>query len=212
MKTQSIGGEIMKKIDLKQDLKQLYSTSAKEVVQVQVPPLRYLMVDGIGNPNTSLEYAQAVEALFGVSYAAKFAMKKGLEAIDYAVMPLEGLWWADDMTDFVADDKANWKWTMMILQPAFVKDEVISTAIAEVERKKKLPAIPKLRLEEFTEGICAQIMHIGPFSEEGLTIAKLHDFIDSRSSLAGKHHEIYLSDIRRADPKKWKTILRQPMK
>jgi hypothetical protein len=139
-------------------------------------------------------------------------MKKGLEEIDYAVMPLEGLWWADNMTDFVADDKANWKWTMMILQPAFVKDEVISTAIAEVERKKKLPAIPKLRLEEFTEGICAQIMHIGPFSEEGSTIAKLHEFIDSRSSLTGKHHEIYLSDIRRADPKKWKTILRQPMK
>ena len=202
----------MKKIDLKKEWKQLYSTSAKEIVEVRVPPFRYLMVDGMGDPNTSPEFAQAIEALFAVSYTTKFAVKKSPQPCDYAVMPLEGLWWADDMSAFTTGDKAGWKWTMMILQPSFVKDEVIKDAIAEVGKKKKLPAIDKLRLEEFPEGLCAQILHVGPFSEEGPTIARLHEYIDARKGRTGKHHEIYLSDIRRADPKKWKTILRQPMK
>jgi hypothetical protein len=201
----------MQKIDLKKDLKHLYHPSAKGVVQVEVPTFNFLMVDGKGDPNKSQEYAEAVEALFSVSYMAKFMVKKGGQALDYAVMPLEGLWWADDMSAFVANDKSNWKWTMMIMQPSFVGNEVIDAAIAEVQRKKKLPGLLKLRFESFTEGRCAQILHIGPFSEEGPTIERVHDFINSRASLTGKHHEIYLSDIRRADPKKWKTIIRQPM-
>lgn len=202
----------MTKIDLKKELKHLYRASAKAVGEVVVPALRYLMIDGQGNPNTSAEYAQAVEALFSVSYTAKFAVKKGAEGIDYAVMPLEGLWWADDLTAFVNGDKANWKWTMMILQPSVVADRVIHEAIAAVRRKKQLPAVEKLRLEEFSEGRCAQILHVGPFSEEGPTIERLHEFIDTRGEKTGKHHEIYLSDVRRAAPGKWKTILRQPMK
>src|SRR3569833_2254310 len=157
----------MEKIDLKKQLKHLYQISAKEVVQVNVPPLRYLMIDGKGDPNTSEEYAQAVEALFSVSYTAKFALKKGVEAIDYAVMPLEGLWWADDMSVFHSGDKSNWKWTMMILQPEFVSDKVIQAAIVSAGKKKELPGLSKLRLEELDEGNCAQIMHVGPFSEEG---------------------------------------------
>lgn len=201
----------MAKVDLKQDLKQLYRASAKEPVEVVVPPLQYLMIDGAGDPNTSVEYAAAVEALFSVSYTAKFAMKKGPQAIDYAVMPLEGLWWADDLSVFVAGEKANWKWTMMILQPSFVTDGLIQDAIAAVEKKKPLPALARLRFAEFAEGRCAQILHVGPFSAEGPTIERLHAFIDARSGKAGKHHEIYLSDIRRGDPKNWKTIIRQPM-
>jgi hypothetical protein len=200
------------KIDLKKELKQLYKVSAEEIAQVTVPPLKYLMVDGKGDPNTSQEYVQAVEALFSVSYTAKFAVKKGAQKTDYAVMPLEGLWWADDLSAFITRDKANWNWTMMILQPSFVPDEAIMDAISTVGRKKNLPALHKLRLEEFSEGRCAQILHIGPFSAEGPTIAKLHEYIEAHSSLTGKHHEIYLTDIRRADPMKWKTILRQPMK
>ena len=202
----------MDKIDLKKELKHLYQASTKEVVQVSVPTLRYLMVDGKGDPNTSPEFAQAVEALFAVSYTAKFALKKAVQAIDYAVMPLEGLWWADDMSAFVAGDKANWNWTMMILQPAFVSDEDIKSAIVNAGKKKKLAGLSKLRLEKFSEGSCAQILHVGPFSEEGPTIEKLHAFIANRTGRTGKHHEIYLSDIRRARPDKWKTILRQPMK
>ncbi len=200
----------MNKIDLKKELKQLYLASAKEVVLVDVPPMKYLMIDGKGDPNTSLEYAQAVEALFAVSYAVKFMVKKSAQAIDYGVMPLEGLWWADDMAAFNANDKADWKWTMMIMQPGFVSDELIAAAMREAQ-KKELPALHRLRLEWFAEGRCAQVLHIGPFSTEGPTIERLHQFIDEISARCSKHHEIYLSDIRRAAPEKWKTIIRQPM-
>ncbi len=201
----------MKKIDFKKELKHLYEPSAKEVVQVEVPTFKYLMLDGEGNPNTSQAYAEAVEALFAVSYTAKFMVKKAEPAKDYVVMPLEGLWWADDMSVFTANDKSKWKWTMMIMQPSFVADTVLEASMAEVRRKKALPGIEQVRLESFTEGRCAQVLHIGPFSEEGPTIERLHKFIDARTGRTGKHHEIYLSDIRRADPKKWKTIIRQPM-
>lgn len=202
----------MRKIDLKKELKHLYQPSAKEIVQVDVPAFQFLMVDGEGDPNTSKVYAQALEAIFSVSYTAKFMVKKGAQAIDYSVMPLEGLWWADDMSTFASNDKSKWKWTMMIMQPHFVETAVIQAAIEEVKRKKALPAVDALRLEHFTEGLCAQVLHIGPFSEEGPTIQRVHDFIDAKSARTGKHHEIYLSDIRRAEPTKWKTIIRQPMK
>ena len=201
----------MKKVDLKKELKHLYRASAKNVAEIDVPALRFLMIDGIGDPNDSEAYGQAVEALFSVSYAAKFTLKKGPQQIDYAVMPLEGLWWADDMSVFQTDDRAKWQWTMMIMQPHFLSDASIESTIVEVRRKKKLPGLDKLRLEEFDEGHCAQILHVGPFSEEGATIERLHEFIDDKSGRIGKHHEIYLSDIRRADPSNWKTILRQPM-
>ena len=201
----------MKKVDLKKELKHLYQPSAKKVVQIDVPTMNYLMVDGEGDPNTSQAYSNAVEVLFMVSYAVKFMVKKGALAIDYGVMPLEGLWWADDMARFTTTDKSNWKWTMMIMQPSFVTSEIFDSAIADVKKKKNPPAISKLRLEAFAEGRCAQILHIGPFSEEGPTIEKVHQFIDSKSKRTGKHHEVYLSDIRKADPSKWKTIIRQPM-
>ncbi|MFA6310667.1 MAG: GyrI-like domain-containing protein [Sterolibacterium sp.] len=201
----------MEKIDLKKQLKHLYQPSAKEVVEVDVPAMNYLMVDGEGDPNTSQAYADAIEALFAVAYAVKFMVKKSAAAIDYGVMPLEGQWWADDMSKFTTADKSNWKWTMMIAQPAFVTSEIVERAIAEVDRKKHPAAIGKLRFASLAEGKCAQIMHIGPFSEEGPTIEKLHRFIDAIGRRTGKHHEIYLSDIRKADPSKWKTIIRQPM-
>lgn len=201
----------MARRDLKREFPALYKSSAKRVVEVTVPAFDYLMVDGAGDPNTAPGYAQAVEALFSVSYTAKFALKKSPAALDYAVMPLEGLWWADDWSVFLSDDRARWRWTMMILQPDFLPREIIQESIERVRRKKALPALDKLRLERFEEGRCAQILHVGPFSEEGPTIEKLHAHIDARAARTGKHHEIYLSDVRRAAPSKWKTILRQPM-
>lgn len=201
----------MDKIDLKNTLKHLYNPSAKEIAVVEVPTMNFLMVDGEGDPNISQAYADAVETLFTVSYAVKFMVKKGAAAVDYSVMPLEGLWWVDDMSQFTIKDKSNWKWTMMIMQPEYVTPEILDAAIADVQKKKSPTAISKLRLEAFTEGRCAQILYIGPFSEEGSTIEKIHQFIASRDKRTGKHHEIYLSDIRKADPAKWKTIIRQPM-
>jgi hypothetical protein len=201
----------MTKVDYKKVLSQLYKASAKEVCEVTVPKMAYLMIDGEGDPNTTPAYAEAVESLFCVSYTAKFARKHSTPPCDYAVMPLEGLWWADNHSVFESNDRRNWKWTMMIMQPPVVSAKMVEAAVVAAGRKKNLPALSRLRFEEFSEGCCAQTLHIGPFSEEGPTIQRVHDFILSRGSLSGKHHEIYLSDIRRAAPKKWKTIIRQPM-
>lgn len=201
----------MEKIDLKKELKFLYQPSNKEVVSVGVPAMNFLMVDGKGDPNTSKEYADSIEVLFALSYTLKFMVKKGKQAIDYGVMPLEGLWWADDMKAFTAGDRTNWKWTSMIMQPDFITLEMVEKAKADVEKKKSLPALPLVRFESIAEGKSAQIMHIGPFSEEGPTIEKVHQFIEQQGGKRmGKHHEIYLSDIRKADPSKWKTVIRQP--
>ncbi|MDD2769978.1 MAG: GyrI-like domain-containing protein [Methylococcus sp.] len=202
----------MDKIDFKKQLNPLYQASAKSAVQIDVPALNFLMVDGAGDPNTAPGYAEAVEALFSVAYAVKFAVKKGPLGIDYGVMPLEGQWWADDPAAFASGNKAVWQWTMMILQPPFASREIIDKAVAEVAKKKSLPAISKLRFETLEEGRCAQILHIGPFSEEGPTIEMLHRFIDAAGDKTGKHHEVYLSDIRRTAPARWKTIIRQPMR
>ncbi len=200
----------MESIDYKKTLKHLYQPTAKEVVEVVVPSMNFLMVDGAGDPNTSLEYQQAVEALFSVAYTIKFSVKKGPLALDYGVMPLEGLWWSDDMSTFSVNAKTDWKWTMMIMQPPLVTADMVATAI-DAAKKKGVSAANRLRFETFEEGRCAQIMHIGPFSTEGPTVARVHAYIDARGGRRGKHHEIYLSDIRKADPAKWKTVIRQPM-
>lgn len=201
----------MNKLDLKRDLAHLYRPSAREVVAVQVPSMNFLMVDGLGDPNTTPAYAEAVEALFSLSYALKFAVKKGPLAIDYSVMPLEGLWWADDMSSFTTGDRSAWHWTMMIMQPDFITLEMVEETAAVVQDKKASVALSRLRFAAFEEGAAAQILHLGPFSDEGPTIQRVHDFVEaSGRRLTGKHHEIYLSDIRKAHPSKWKTIIRQP--
>ncbi len=203
----------MQKIDLRKEWKHLYKPSPKKVEIVDVPQMNFLMIDGRGDPNTSQEFQEAVEALFGVSYTAKFMVKKGETAVDYSVMPLEGLWWMDDMAEFSIDRKHEWKWTTMIMQPEYVSADFLQAAMAQVEKKKNPAALSKLRFESYHEGESAQIMHIGPFAEEGPTIAKIHQFIeDNGYALSGKHHEIYLSDFRKAAPEKLKTVIRQPLK
>ncbi len=203
----------MKKINLKKELAEFYNPSKTKVSLVDVPSMNFLMIDGKGDPNTSPAYVEAIEALYAVSYTLKFTIKKGEMAIDYGVMPLEGLWWVEDMRHFDPEKKEDWLWTAMIMQPDFIKEEMVQDAMETVKRKKNPEALTKIRFESFHEGPSAQIMHIGPFSEEGPTIEKVHDHIHSQGfDLTGKHHEIYLSDIRRATPEKWKTIIRQPYK
>jgi len=200
------------KIDLKRELTALYGPSAKAVVRIEVPPMKFLMIDGQGDPNSAPAYSEAIEALYAVAYALKFAVKKGPLAIDYGVMPLEGLWWAEDMSSFATGERADWLWTMMIMQPDFVTANLVDDVVAEVARKKNPAALSRMRFETFAEGLSAQTMHIGPFSEEAPTIERVHDFIAaSGARRTGKHHEIYLTDIRKADPTKWKTVIRQPM-
>ena len=202
----------MEKIDLLKTLKLLYHASATETALVDVPAMNFLMVDGVGDPNTAPAYAQAVEVLFMVSYTLKFMIKKSDKPIDYSVLALEGLWWSDDMSSFVAARKDDWKWTMMILQPECVTPAWVNRAVAEAARKRDLAALPKLRFEAFQEGLCAQIMHIGPYADEGPTIATVHAFISANGYRPnGKHHEIYLSDPRKTAPARMKTIIRQPI-
>lgn len=201
----------LKKVDFKKELKHLYQPSAQVISVVDVPPMNFLMVDGQGDPNGSEAYAHAVAALFAVSYALKFTARSELQ-VDYGVMPLEGLWWADDMTRFNVRDRADWQWTMTIMQPGLIDAEMVSATLAETRRKKKLPALESLRFEPFAEGVSAQLLHVGPFSEEGPSVARLHAYIEANGALSGKHHEIYLSDVTRADPARWKTVIRQPLK
>lgn len=199
------------KIDFKKQLKHLYNPSSKQVTVVDVPELNFLMLDGEGDPNTSEAYQHAIETLFAVSYALKFAIKRGESGIDFAVMPLEGLWWVEDMTQFSMENKDAWKWIAMIMQPAYVTQRLVEEAVKQVEKKKGLPSLSDMRFETFHEGTAAQIMYFGPYSEEALTIDKIHGFIrDQGYRLRGKHHEIYLSDPRRTAPHKLKTIIRQP--
>jgi len=202
----------MKKIDFKKELKSLYSSSAKEAVVVDVPEMNFLMIDGVGHPSTGQEFRNAMEALYGVSYTLKFMIKKGTAPADYVVMPPEGLWWTGDAGEFHVANKDAWRWTLMIMQPEFVTGDLFTEAVRQVEDRKNPPAISKMRFESFHEGLSVQVMHIGPYGDEGPTIAKLRQYAEENGyAAAGKHHEIYLSDPRRTAQQKLRTIIRYPI-
>ena len=204
----------MEKVDFKKTLKYLYQPGRKDFELVEVPEMQFLMVDGAGNPNTAPVYQQALEVLYGVAYKLKFLSKKQLER-DYTVPPLEGLWWAEDMDAFTAGDKDAWSWTMMIMTPDWITADFYQQALDVVANGKEPPAaLEKLRLESYTEGLSAQIMHIGSYDNEAPTLNRLHHVWMPENGLTfnGKHHEIYLSDPRRVAPEKLKTVLRQPVR
>lgn len=199
------------KIDFKRELSTLYAPKAKPVL-VDVPEMTFLMVEGHGDPNSAVEFREAVEALFTVSYTAKFIVKRSDAGVDFGVMPLEGLWWVEDMSRFMQAEKSEWDWTVMIMQPDPVTEEVIEAAREQAAAKKSLPALERVRLEQFAEGLSAQVLYRGPYKDEGPTIAALHDFIADLGYIkTGKHHEIYLGDPNRAAPEKLKTVIRQPV-
>jgi hypothetical protein len=195
-----------------QRIDQLYRATTTPQL-VQVPPLRFVCLDGHGDPNTTPAYAAAVQALYSVSYAAKFALKK-TGGPDFKVSTLEGLWWATDLSTFLTGDKSEWDWTMMIHQPDAVTGDLLAHLADEAAAKKSMPAARKLRLISFTEGAAAQVLHVGPYATEAPTIARLHEFIREQGfTFDGhrhKHHEIYLGDPRRSAPEKLRTIIRQP--
>ncbi len=206
----------MEKIDLKKQLKHLYHAPTAKVVEVDVPAMNFIMIDGTGDPNTALEFHQGLEVLNGLSYTLKFASKNA--GIDYAVMPLEGLWWMEDMGkqygdfDFTAD-KNLWLWTIMMMQPEHITLEMVKDASAELRRKKNPAALDKARFESFTEGLAVQTMHIGSYEAEKPTLDRLHSYIDEQGyAPTGRHHEIHLGDPRRSAPEKLRTIIRQPMR
>ena len=201
----------MAKIDLKKELKSLYNPTAKDVTVIDIPKMNFILIDGQGAPE-SKQFQQSIEALYPIAYTIKFDKKK-TDGTDYGVMPLEGLWWAEDMSVFNSEksDRNKWLWTLMIMQPDFITKGDFDKAKEASKKKKDNPAISNVRFESFSEGKSAQIMHIGPFSTEGPNVQGIHNRIkEIGGNLSGKHHEIYLSDFRRADPAKMKTVLRQP--
>ena len=206
----------MNKIDLKKELKYLYAPSTKKVEIVDVPKFKFVMVDGgirpAETPETSQEFQDAMGALYGVSYTLKFMSKlRETNPIDYTVMALEGLWWTES-GEFDFNKKEEWKWTVMILQPEHITEEMYQEALQQVKEKRENPALSKIRFESFHEGLCMQIMHIGPYAEEPRTIEKMTAFAQENGyRLRGKHHEIYLGDPRRTKPERLKTILRHPV-
>mgnify|MGYP000933598020 FL=1 len=200
----------MSKLDLRKRLGPLYDARSEPAL-VEVPAMSYLMIDGSGDPNVE-GYQQATEALFALSYALKFAIKKS-GGPDYGVLPLEGLWRVDDLAALDLQHRENWRWTSMIMQPDQVTAELVERTREEVRKKKQLPSLDRLRFETFEEGLAAQVLHIGPYADERPTIERLHRFVeDNGYELRDKHHEIYLGDPRRAVPDRLRTILRHPVR
>ncbi len=202
----------MKKIDFKKSSPELYKPPANRFVSVDVPAMQFVKVDGKGDPNTAPAYKRAVEWLYSVSYAMKFAAKTA-RGKDYVVPPLEGLWWADDPADFVARRKDLWCWTMMIMAPAFIDPTLFDAAVDKARKKLGMPP-DSLRLERLEEGTALQILHVGSYDDEGPILAQLHnrEMPSRHLTFAGPHHEIYLSDPRRTEPAKLRTVLRQPVR
>ncbi len=201
----------MQKVDFKKTLKSLYAPSAKTFAIVEVPKMKFIQIDGGGVPEGPA-YSNAVSWLYSISYPLKFLSKQSLQK-DYVVPPLEGLWWAEDMSAFTEDRKDEWLWSMMIMQPDWISEEMFEQAVEKAVKKLgQRPA--SLRFETFEEGLSVQILHIGAYSEEGPTLARLHEEFmpDNGLDWNGKHHEIYLGDPRKTAPEKLKTILRQPVK
>lgn len=211
----------MKNLDLKKELKAYYLPSAKKVSLVDVPRFKFIMIDGAIEPGmapgTSPLFQENVEAMYGAAYTLKFMLKKrDQDPIDYPVMALEGLW---DVTDgkFDINVKDNWIYTLMILVPDLITKEIFSEALDQLREKKgDQPGFSRLRLDTFEEGLCVQLMHIGPYATEPETIKKMEAFIQENGyhdllGQGGKHHEIYLGDPRRAAPERLKTVLRHPV-
>ena len=198
--------------DVKRELKHCYAPKNLDWELVDVPEQRFIAVDGRGDPNTSADYAGAVEALYAVAYTIKFASKRTIDR-DFVVGPLEGLWWAGDPQVFASRAKDSWQWRMLISQPEWITEDMIDDAKHVAQTKKGLPVIADVRHETLRERSSAQVLHVGPYDEEGPVLARLHDeWLDANKlRMSGLHHEIYLSDRRRTDPARLKTILRQPV-
>lgn len=203
------------KLDLRKQWRHLYNPPSKTAVIVDVPEFQYLMITGAmepgRNPETSPSYAAALEALYGLSYTLKFMSKRrAKKPIDYTVLGLEGQWWAEGALDY--NNKDNWHWNMMIMQPDHIDAAMFAEGQAQLKAKKENPAIDQLRLERLHEGLCVQIMHLGPYSAEPPTIERMHAYARAQGyKLRGLHHEIYLGDPRRTAPEKLKTVLRMPV-
>jgi len=194
------------KYDIKKALPALYAPKPGGFHVVDVPELAFLMVDGHGDPNVSPAYADAVAALYTLSYTVRAIAKAELGRV-HTVGPLEGLWSADDPAVFAAREKSAWDWTMMISQPAWITPDIVEAAV----RAKPVDGV---RFASYAEGRSVQVLHVGSYDDEAPVLAALHgEYLPEHGfTFNGRHHEVYLSDPRRTAPEKLRTILRQPVR
>lgn len=203
----------MEKIDYKRQLKHLYSPSNKIINMVDVPIMKFLTIDSEADSDMDKSFKESAEALIRLSYTIKFIIKKSDFGIDYISMPLEGIWWNGSGKLPSIEDKSKLRWTLCIMQPDFITEDIFQEGIEKTRKKKSLPYLDKVKMDYFEEGLSLQIMHIGPYSEENETIERLQAYLEVNGyELNGRYHEIYLGDPRRARPENLKTIIRQPIK
>lgn len=201
------------KVDFRKTLDS-YQARSGDFRIIDVPDMRYLMIDGHGDPNSSPAYGEAVSALYPIAYKLKFFSKRELGR-DYVVPPLEGLWWADDMDSFtVARDKSRWDWTMMLMTPDWLDADAFHAAAQQTAATGRVARVGDVRLETLAEGRCVQTLHVGSFDDEGPVLDRMHhEFIPNHGlRVGGRHHEIYFSDFRKVTPDKLRTVLRQPVR
>jgi hypothetical protein len=202
----------MPKIDLKKELKPLYTASSKKAALVDIPRMKFLMVDGSGHPDGNPLFQQGMEALFGVAYTLKFSSKLGPQKLDWTMMPPEGVWWVEGSECFEKADKSAWRWTLMIAQPDAVTSGMVREAKKKLKERKNPALVDEVRLESLRKERCVQILHIGPYNAEQPAIEKLLAFAaENGYKVAGRHREIYFSDPKRTKPEKLKTIIRLPV-
>lgn len=210
----------MPPLDYKKEEKSLYLPSGSPGL-VEVPEMNFFMVDGRGDPNEPEgEYQQAIELLYALSYAVRMGGKKGTFPIpdyrEYVVPPLEGLWRSAGNASPLPQHKKDFLWTAMIRQPGFIPPDALDYAAGQVRKKKPLLNTAAARMASFTEGLCVQCLHTGPYDEEPATVARMHAFMEKEGyspDLEGvrAHHEIYLSDPRKTPAERLKTVLRIPV-
>lgn len=194
------------KLDLKKQQKEIFNVKEHEYKKVICPKSYYIGLDGKGDPNNNEEYQNIVGALYKMAYSIKMDYKK--KDLDFVVMPLSGLWWSENLKDFIEGAKDKWMWTMMIQVPEFITKEIVE----EMKNKLKNESnyIANIKFIEVEETEAFETLYIGAYKDEGDTIKKLHKTIrESGYKLSGKHEEIYLSDPRRVEESKLKTIIRQ---
>ena len=206
----------MKKLDLRKKYKSLYVPPARKVVSVEVPSLQFAMISGVIEPGKlpgeSVAFEQAMQALYGVAYTLKFMSKlRPRNPIDYPVMALQAQWWVSRGS--YLDPKQPWKFNAMILQPDHITQHMFGEAVARAGEKRPNPALRRLKLRRFREGLCVQALHIGAYADEPRTLRKMEEFAAEQGlTYHGKHHEIYLGDPMRASPEKLRTVLRHPVR
>lgn len=208
----------MEKLDYKKKFKELYQPSAKPAL-IDVPEMIFFAVEGAGDPNKCHEYKEAMEILYGLSFTVKMSKMNNTQPegyFEYVVPPLEGLWYQESTNGIDYSRKDDFHWISMIRQPEFVTEEVFETAKAALSKKKTSLDISKARLMRYTEGLCVQLMHTGPYDDEPASIAKLERFAEENGyaedfGTGRYHHEIYLSDPRKCAPERLRTVIRHPV-